>query len=245
MAPTKTATKKKTAKRPVKAAKRTASKVTKRASKTRAATRTRPSPPAKRPAAGTARDAIAVLKQDHREVEQLFKRFEQAGKTAHRRKGQLVASMITALSQHAEIEELVFYPAVRRELPRMESRVLEALEEHHLAKVVLKELEGADPTAARFDAKVNVMIEVVRHHVKEEERELFPKVRDRIGRRELLELGAALREAKKRVPTRPHPSAPDEPPANAMVGGAVAVLDRARAAGKRAVDRARDELPTL
>jgi hemerythrin-like domain-containing protein len=221
----------KTTKRPAKrtaaAAKRPAAKQRARAPKARAAPR----------------DAIAVLKQDHRDVEQLFKRFEKAGPSAHRTKRQLVAAMIEALSRHAEIEELVFYPAVRSELPRQEANVLEALEEHHLAKVVLAELEDLDPESDRFDAKVSVMIEVVRHHVKEEEGELFPKVRDRIARRELMEMGDALRAAKRRVPTRPHPGAPDEPPANALVGGAVAVLDRARTAGKRAVERARDELP--
>jgi len=246
MAPTKQSTKKPTTKRPRKVAKRAAAKATKRVATTRTASRARKtSPPVKRPASGSARDAIAVLKQDHREVEQLFKRFEKAGESAYRTKGQLVASMIEALSRHAAIEELVFYPAVRQEIPRLQSQVAEALEEHHLAKVVLKELEDLDPKSPRYDAKVTVMMEVVRHHVREEERDLFPKVRDRIGRRELLELGDALRRAKPRVPTRPHPDAPDMPPANLLVGSAVAVIDRARTAGKRAVEKARDELPTL
>jgi hemerythrin superfamily protein len=246
MAPTKQSAKKTAVKRPRKTAKRAAAKATKRAKKTRTAQRTRKtSPPVKRPASGSARDAIALLKQDHREVEQLFKRFEKAGESAHRTKEHLVESMIEALSRHAEIEELVFYPAVRQEIPRLASKVEESLEEHHLAKVVLKELEGLDPKSKRYDAKVTVMMEVVRHHVKEEERDLFPKVRDRIGRRELLELGEALRRAKPQVPTRPHPGAPDEPPGNLLVGNAVAVIDRARTVGKRAVARARDELPAL
>jgi hemerythrin superfamily protein len=237
MVATKPAPKKRAAKRSASPAQRAGAKRTTRATKARAK-------PSTRKRAATAPDAIAVLKQDHRAVETLFKRFEKAGASAHRTKKQLVASMIEALSRHAEIEELVFYPAVRRELPRLESNVLEALEEHHLAKIALKELEDLDPKTERFDAKVTVMIEVVRHHVREEERELFPKVRDRINRRELMELGEALRDAKSKVPTRPHPSAPDEPPANALVGGAVAVIDQARTAGKRAVTRARDELRT-
>jgi hemerythrin superfamily protein len=243
MATRKQATKKRTAKRPASAAKRATAKPGARAAATRARARTQKSRPAKR-TSGSGRDAVAVLKQDHRDIEKLFKRFEKAGPSAHRTKRQLVASMVEALSRHAEIEELVFYPAVRRDLARLESDVLEALEEHHLAKIVLKELEDLDPRAERFDAKVTVLIEVVRHHVKEEERQLFPKVRDRVDRRELLQLGDALRDAKPGVPTRPHPGAPDEPPANALVGGAVAVIDRARTAGKRAVERARDELPT-
>jgi hemerythrin superfamily protein len=245
MAPTKHPTKQPAKKRARKAAPRAASKTAKRASTTRTAQRTRKtSPPTKR-TTGSARDAIAVLKEDHRDAERLFKRFEKAGETAHRTKDQLVASMVEALSRHAAIEELVFYPVVRARIPQLESKVSESLEEHHLAKVVLNELESLNSKSKRFDAKVSVMIEVVRHHVKEEERSLFPRVRDRIPRRELLELGEALRTAKRHVPTRPHPNAPDEPPANALVGGAVAVIDRARTAGKRAVDRAREELPSL
>jgi hemerythrin-like domain-containing protein len=261
MAATRTSTKKtaKTAKTAKKAVKRTAAKTVKRVSKSAAAKRTKKSAsrttraaqkqatraPATKSAGRATGDAIAVLKQDHREVEQLFKRFERSGSGAVRAKAQLVAGMSEALSRHAGIEELVFYPAVRRDMPRSESDVLEALEEHHVVKVVLRELEGLDPRSPRFDAKVTVMMELVRRHVKEEEGTLFPKVRDRIDRRELRELGAQLMAAKSGAPTRPHPAAPDEPPANFVAGAAVAVIDRARSVGKRAVDRVRDEIPAL
>jgi hemerythrin-like domain-containing protein len=225
----------------VKRAKATAKNAKKSASRpnTRKATATKPSP------RGSANDAIALLKQDHREVEQLFKRFEKAGDNAHVAKGQIVASIIEALSRHAAIEEMVFYPAVRRDVPKQDSAVLEALEEHHVVKWLLSELEALDPAAERFDAKATVLIENVRHHVKEEEGELFPKVRDRIERRRLVELGDELRAAKRRAPTHPHPRTPDEPPGNVLVGSAVAVMDKARDVGKRAVDRVRDEIPTL
>ena len=254
MAPTKQATKKRaqTAKRTVKKAAKKVSKAppVKRAKKATRKVASRPNTrkattKAPRSPRGSSSDAIAVLKQDHREVEQLFKRFEKAGENAHRTKGQLVASMIEALSRHAAIEEMVFYPAVRREVPKQESTVLEALEEHHVVKWLLSELEALDPAAERFDAKASVLIESVRHHVKEEEQELFPKVRQRIERRRLVELGAELREAKRRAPTHPHPRSPDEPPGNLLVGGAVAVMDKARDVGKRTVDRVRDEIPAL
>ena len=254
MAPTKQATKKRaqTTKRTVKKAAKKVSKAppVKRAKKATRKVASRPNTrkattKATRSPRGSSSDAIAVLKQDHREVEQLFKRFEKAGENAHRTKGQLVASMIEALSRHAAIEEMVFYPAVRREVPKQESTVLEALEEHHVAKWLLSELEALDPAAERFDAKATVLIENVRHHVKEEEQELFPKVRQRIERRRLVELGAELREAKRRAPTHPHPRSPDEPPGNLLVGGAVAVMDKARDVGKRTVDRVRDEIPAL
>ena len=93
---------------------------------------------------------------------------------------------------------------MRRDVDDAESDVLEAIEEHHVVKVLLRELEDLDAAHERFDAKVTVLMENVRHHVKEEEQELFPEVRDAIGRSELLELGAALLEqAKPNVPTRP------------------------------------------
>jgi len=168
MAPTKQATKKRaqTAKRTVKKAAKKVSKApaVKRAKKTTKKAASRPNTrkagatKAIRSPRGSSSDAIAVLKQDHREVEQLFKRFEKAGENAHRTKGQLVASMIEALSRHAAIEEMVFYPAVRREVPKQESTVLEALEEHHVVKWLLSELEALDPAAERFDAKATVLI---------------------------------------------------------------------------------------
>jgi hemerythrin-like domain-containing protein len=199
----------------------------------------------KRSAPAKSGDAIAVLKQDHRRVEQLFKRLEKAGEGAHRTKRALVDTVIEALSRHAAIEELVFYPAIRREVGDAEADVLEALEEHHLVKVGLHELEDLDPADKRFDAKVSVLIENVRHHVKDEEQELFPEVREQLGRRRLHELADELRAAKPRVPTRPHPDAPDEPPGNALFGGAVAVVDRARSVGQRVVGRVREEVPIL
>jgi hemerythrin-like domain-containing protein len=256
MATTKRTTKKRvqTTKRTVKKAAKRVSKApaVKRAKKTAKKAASRPntrkaSPPktTTRATRGSSSDAIALLKQDHREVELLFKRFEKAGENAHRTKGQIVGQIIEALSRHAAIEELVFYPAVRREVPKQESTVLEALEEHHVAKWLLSELEALDPAAERYDAKATVLIESVRHHVKEEETELFPKVRQRIDRRRLVELGAELRDAKRRAPTHPHPRSPDAPPANLLVGSAVAVMDKARDVGKRTVDRVRDEIPAL
>ena len=125
-------------------------------------------------------DALAFLKQEHREVEEMFSRFESAGRGAARRKEQLRDSITVALSQHAAIEELVFYPAVRSEVRGTDSTVLESLEEHHVVKLLLRECEDMDPTDERFTAKMTVLMENVRHHVREEERELFPKVRSRV-----------------------------------------------------------------
>ena len=112
------------------------------------------------------RDAIALLKADHRSVEKLFRDFERSGATAHKTRRKLVDKMIAELSVHAAIEEQFFYPAARREAPKLESDVLEAMEEHHVVKWLLSELQHAEPTDDRFAPKVTVLMENVRHHVR-------------------------------------------------------------------------------
>jgi hypothetical protein len=109
--------------------------------------------------------------------------------------------------------------------------VLESLEEHLIVKWELAALADLDPSDERYDAKVTVLIENVRHHVKEEESEFFPKLRNAL-RSELLELGEALERAKKTAPTRPHPMLPDEPPGN-LVAGAAALDDHSKLSDHR------------
>ena len=171
-------------------------------------------------------DAITLLKSDHQTVEQLFKRFEQAGERAHVQKRQIVDRIIEELSVHAAIEEQVFYPVARAAVPDTETIALESLEEHHIVKWLLSELVDMAPSHERFTAKVTVLMENVRHHVKEEENDFFPKVRAQLGRNELGELGDALAEAKKTAPTKPHPRTPDAGPANAVAGAINGVVDR-------------------
>jgi hemerythrin-like domain-containing protein len=171
-------------------------------------------------------DAITLLRDDHKTVEQLFKRFEKAGDNAHVEKRQIVDRIIEELSRHAAIEEQVFYPVARATVTDAEDITLESLEEHHVVKWLLSELVDLDPTHERFEAKVTVLIENVRHHVEEEETEFFPKVRKDLSRSALADLGQALAEAKQSAPTRPHPRSPDSPPANAVVGTIAGVIDR-------------------
>src|SRR6478735_11417071 len=171
-------------------------------------------------------DAITLLKNDHHTVEQLFKRYERAGEQAYAEKQEVVDRIIEELSKHAAIEEQLFYPVARATVPGTDDIALESLEEHHVVKVLLAELQEMDPTHERFDAKVTVLIENVRHHVEEEEDEFFPKVREELGRKALNELGDAMVEAKATAPTHPHPRAPDTPPANAIIGNVTGVVDR-------------------
>ncbi len=173
-----------------------------------------------------------MLKADHQAVEKLFKRFEQSGDRAYKTKRALVDQMITALSNHAFIEEQVLYPAARNEVACARSDVLEAMEEHHIVKWQLQELLDLEPDNERFVAKVTVLTENVRHHVKEEEGELFPLLRSKLDRRRRLELGAELEEAKRRAPSHPHPRVPVGPPDHLLPDAVTSVIDRAKDAVK-------------
>ncbi len=169
-------------------------------------------------------DALSLLKSDHRTVESLFKRFE-ASKGASQEKEEVCRQIVRELSVHAAIEEEAFYPTIKPRSKELEELVLEALEEHHVAKWVLSELEKMTPDDERLDAKMNVLAESVRHHVREEEQELFPKVRKALSTEELSQLGRVLAGLKTASPTHPHPRAPDEPPGNLIAGAIATVVD--------------------
>ncbi len=183
-------------------------------------------------------DAIAVLKKDHHEIEQLFRRFERARSATERKR--LADRMVRELSIHAAIEEQLVYPALRRRANGHAPQVLLALEEHHVAKVALAEIERLRPVDERFEAKVQVLIENVRRHVQEEERDLLPAMKRTLPPEELHALGDTLVRAKASAPTRPHPTAPDEPPANAFANAGAAAYDRGRDALGRGIARVLD-----
>jgi len=182
-------------------------------------------------------NALTVLKHDHGNVEALFERYEHLHDDDPAEKRHIVDKLIEHLSAHAAIEEQVFYPRVRATVADATDGVLEALEEHHVVKWTLSELEKMAPSDERFDAKVRVLTESVRHHVEEEENELFPKIRDAFTNEELEEMGEALETARKDAPTRPHPRQPDMPPLNVLLGLPVAVFDRAVKTGREAVEQ--------
>jgi len=184
-------------------------------------------------------DAIRMLKDDHKAVEQLFKRFEKAGDRAFTEKRAIVDRIIEDLSKHAAIEEAIFYPRIRADVPSTEDEVLESLEEHHDVKWTLSELEDLPADDERFTAKVTVLIENVRHHVKEEEHDLFPAVRKALGRDVLIELGDELVTAKETAPTHPHPRLPDAPPGNLVTDVIVAPLDAAAGVASAAARQVR------
>lgn len=149
-------------------------------------------------------DGIVLLKDDHKAVKRLFREFEKSHKSASDRvKRTLVDRILYELTKHAYIEETVFYPAARSEVPEADDHVLESVEEHHVMAWLCSELKNLDPADETFDAKVTVLIENVEHHIKEEEEEWFPKVREALGRNRLVELGEMMAEAKSKAPTDP------------------------------------------
>src|SRR3954463_14887638 len=121
----------------------------------------------------TTNPAVALLKEDHDRVKELFDRFE-AAKTRPA-KIKIVRMALAELKAHAAIEEELFYPAVRK--PIGKEIMNEADEEHHVAKLLIAELDSMDGSESHFDAKFHVLAENVRHHIKEEEGDMLRKAR--------------------------------------------------------------------
>jgi hemerythrin superfamily protein len=145
-------------------------------------------------------DAVQLIRSDHRDVEKLFSRFEQAGDRAYKTKQEFVEQITRELEVHATIEEETFYPAVRAKARKDGKELIaEAVEEHHLVKVTLGELAGLSPEDDAFDAKVQVLIENVRHHVEEEESEMLPQAEEILGEEELARLGEEMLARKRQL----------------------------------------------
>jgi hemerythrin-like domain-containing protein len=121
----------------------------------------------------TANPAVTLLREDHDRVKRLFDQFEAA--KSRPAKVKIVRQALTELKVHAAIEEEVFYPAVRKAVGK--EIMNEADEEHHVAKLLIAELDAMDGSESHFDAKFHVLAENVRHHIKEEEDEMLPKAK--------------------------------------------------------------------
>ena len=131
---------------------------------------------------GSGPDAIKLLKDDHAEVKKLFGEYD---KLAKRQADALEREMLALkicemLTVHTTIEEEIFYPACREVLQQSDELIDEAAVEHSSAKELIRQIESGKPDDDLYDAKVKVLGEYIDHHVKEEQNELFPKVRGRI-----------------------------------------------------------------
>jgi hemerythrin superfamily protein len=146
-------------------------------------------------------DAITLLIEDHEHVKSLFEQYEELGDRAHVSKQKLALQICTELTKHATAEEEIFYPAVRA-ATKDEDMVDEAVVEHASAKELIAQIISMEPTEDLYDAKIKVLSELIDHHVKEEEDEMFPKARK--AKLDLDALGAAIAARKEEIELPPH-----------------------------------------
>jgi hemerythrin superfamily protein len=138
-------------------------------------------------------NAIELLKADHKKVNALFGKVKATDESEHKA---LFEQIKQELDVHTHIEETIFYPAIKEE-PELEDIVLEGIEEHHQAKIFLRELSNLTEDSEKFEPKLKVLMEDIIHHVQEEEGEMFPKVEELFDKETLIELGAEMEEEKE------------------------------------------------
>ena len=153
-------------------------------------------------------DVIDLLTEDHRKVEEMFEEYESSKDEADdEAKSALVATICLELTMHASVEEEIFYPAARAALDEEDSDMLDEAEvEHASVKVLIADLADMQPSDALYDAKVKVLSEYVKHHVQEEEGEIFPSVRE--SDIDLASLGEEVASRKQEL-TDEYQSSPD------------------------------------
>ncbi|MFI7643338.1 hemerythrin domain-containing protein [Nonomuraea sp. NPDC049400] len=179
-------------------------------------------------------DVIAVLVTDHREVEQMFTELEQlrgpaqADGQTHEQVKTLAERAVIELVRHSVAEEEYLYPTVREHVPGGGKLADQEIAEHAEAEQTMKHLEGLEPADAEFWPTLQRLMSQIRQHVAEEENDLFPRLRQACPPDQLIELGGKVEQAKKMAPTRPHPAAPDTPPANKLLAPGTGLVDRMR-----------------
>jgi hemerythrin superfamily protein len=141
-----------------------------------------------------AKEATALLRADHKTVNDLFNEYEKSRSNV--RKKQLVNMICKELTVHAQIEEEIFYPAVKAALKDKEL-IPEATVEHATLKDLIAQVKDKEPDGEMFDAKIKVLSEYVKHHVKEEQNEMFPKAKE--TKLDLMDLGVQLMERKEEL----------------------------------------------
>ena len=177
----------------------TAKKSTRKSASTRTSTQSSKTPSRKRGGSAGETDAIELLTQDHRNVDELFEDYESMKEDGDdAAKEALVAQICDELTVHASIEEEIFYPAAREAVDDDDADMLDEAEvEHEHIKLLVEELRTMTAGENLYDAKVKVLSEYVKHHVEEEEGEIFPTLRD--GDLDLDALGLQLSERKQQL----------------------------------------------
>jgi len=151
-------------------------------------------------------NAFQLLKEDHKKVSGIFQQLEPTTERAHKTREELFGKLKQELEIHTQIEETIFYPVIKQAHETREI-TLEGFEEHHVVKILLKELEETPVDAEEWAAKLKVLQENVEHHVEEEEEEMFQKARQVLSEEQINDLGAQMEAEKKRLQPRQQSSA--------------------------------------
>jgi hypothetical protein len=141
-------------------------------------------------------DAITLLKTDHETVAGIFEKLEETTERAEKTREELFTKLKQELDIHAHIEETIFYP-VLKESDETRDITMEGIQEHHVVKVLLRELDAMGVGSETWTAKLKVLKENVEHHVEEEEEDMFVKAREVLSKEQLEELGAQMEQEKK------------------------------------------------
>ena len=146
-------------------------------------------------------NAITMLKSDHATIKRLMRELTELGEGAVKQKEQLVARIEQAVKMHAQVEEEVFYPAFKAVSKGTEAEDLfyEAAEEHHIVDMVLPALKAANPKSHEFQAKAKVLKDLLEHHIREEEGEMFTQARGLFEEEQLRQLGDLMQERQASV----------------------------------------------
>lgn len=171
-------------------------------------------------------NVIELLENDHREVDELFRRVNLSEKPDSIE--ELTRQIVHDLSVHAAVEEQFVYPLIRAKIDGGSAMADEAIDEHQEAKRLLADLEKLDAGSAEHGTAMQKLIETIRHHVEEEENEVFPELRSSVDSDVLDKLGTVVEEAKQVVPTHPHPLVPGTATAQLVAGPWAAMVDKTR-----------------
>jgi hemerythrin superfamily protein len=175
-------------------------------------------------------DVIEILERDHREVEQMFSELETlrgaSTDEAKSRRKALTDQVTIELVRHSVAEEVLVYPQVEDKVSAEEAE--HAREEHAEAEETLHRLEKLDADDPAFDDELATLMAEIRHHIEDEEGQMFAHMRQAIDADELRKLGGRVEAFKKVAPTRPHPNVPNEPLPRMAAGPAASLFDRMR-----------------
>ena len=171
-------------------------------------------------------DVVDILTTDHHEVIDLLQQIKISTDAEERR--DLADTVISELVRHSVAEEMYVYPAMKKYLPDGDQAVDHDVEEHKELEKTMKKLESVDAQSSDFTQLLADLENILRDHVRDEENEQFPQLRAQVPRKELIEIGEKVEDAKKLAPTRPHPMAPNNEVFHKLVGPGVGLVDRLR-----------------